>query len=978
MKRELRSERAEELLEDCGSDVNGQWSRSAGAPMNPERNPCIQTRVSSPFQRKALEESLSRLSPTTLVRRKRGVSPARIPFVFGLILAFSAPLSAQQQRRFAGPPHFQAFQEYKVEGPITRVVLRNGLTILIEEHPLHPLAAVVSHVRNDGLDGVTPTRSRLLAAAAEQSILKSGDVFEVGGRFTSSSTEDANTYTLLTPASRVMKGLEIHSRLLAPFEMSVESVRLLPASLQASRASQVVSVPGAESREVALLQELAATSDVAAILSKLQAATHRPDRTVLVIVGAVFREKILKKIVELYAKMPRSVKPPGPAKSPSRVSAPSGSGGYRLIRHAGAHARILASYPTVGRYHKDFSALRLISYILGSGRGSLLWQNVLSKGTAIVEEEVNLEATRNGGEFRLTLETSGEKIDAAQVGWLSQMEILKARSLRPFELNRAKSLWLNHHFRQLQSLETRAQLLARHEVGGDYRGRDKLPEAMASVTPADIRRVARDHFPLDHLSVVEYLPAAGETRTFDTKAFRETMQTLVTVGLPAQIADMDARSGPGGQDTEFKVPDSKRRPSRTDVKRTSILRGPEIYYQEQHDVPLVQIGYFLAGGRKNESAGLEGMTETLLNALLADEGPGGLPWEALEAKGTEIETINEPDYFGIAATVLAPYKEEVLKALIEWHRKGALSEQAVDLARDRVLVLSGRALDEQSDSDWARRQIFGDDSHGRSRWGQRDSVSRFALGDLEGWKKVHMDMIHPWIVIRGDFSGTTFLQDFVRDMSSSRYRAVEFGPRPVDPYEAAYGPAQDPVETGESLSSARDGRILLAYDGPVKSSRDDRVLEVFEGLVAGVHGHLTTILQEDAGQEVPVQISHESGLTQGAIFVRAFAEESRQEDEAEAIAQRLTRLSGAEIKPSDWSRAKVSTITDFHRRKQNLSKYTIEITENILTGKGVGFEKSYLNDLLESKRDDLTALALVYFPPEADSDEEDPDSASDR
>jgi len=45
------------------------------------------------------------------------------------------------------PEYFKAFQSREDKGSLIRVVLRNGLTIVIEEQALDPLATVLTYVR---------------------------------------------------------------------------------------------------------------------------------------------------------------------------------------------------------------------------------------------------------------------------------------------------------------------------------------------------------------------------------------------------------------------------------------------------------------------------------------------------------------------------------------------------------------------------------------------------------------------------------------------------------------------------------------------------------------------------------------------------------------------------------------------------------------------------------------------------------------
>ena len=83
--------------------------------------------------------------------------------VFGLsFLVLSLPVSAAERqsgrRDFARPEYERSLAHREDRQSLIRVVFRNGLTLLIEEHPAAPLASVVTYLR--GSDGTPRERRR--------------------------------------------------------------------------------------------------------------------------------------------------------------------------------------------------------------------------------------------------------------------------------------------------------------------------------------------------------------------------------------------------------------------------------------------------------------------------------------------------------------------------------------------------------------------------------------------------------------------------------------------------------------------------------------------------------------------------------------------------------------------------------------------------------------------------------------------------
>ena len=75
----------------------------------------------------------------------------------GWVLAYRTQVGMQRNRV---PGFYRAFQVKEDQERSVRVVLRNGLTVLVEERSLRPLVAVVSYFRVGGEIRRTPCEQR--------------------------------------------------------------------------------------------------------------------------------------------------------------------------------------------------------------------------------------------------------------------------------------------------------------------------------------------------------------------------------------------------------------------------------------------------------------------------------------------------------------------------------------------------------------------------------------------------------------------------------------------------------------------------------------------------------------------------------------------------------------------------------------------------------------------------------------------------
>ncbi len=116
-------------------------------------------------------------------------------------LAVSPPGATQT------PEYFKAFQSREDKGSLTRVVLRNGLTIVIEEQALDPLATVVTYIRagysqeEAGNIGVSHLLERLYRHRSEvvSEMVGLGAVLKINTHY------DSTVFSSSVPAENALK-----------------------------------------------------------------------------------------------------------------------------------------------------------------------------------------------------------------------------------------------------------------------------------------------------------------------------------------------------------------------------------------------------------------------------------------------------------------------------------------------------------------------------------------------------------------------------------------------------------------------------------------------------------------------------------------------------------------------------------------------------------------------------------------------------
>jgi predicted Zn-dependent peptidase len=114
--------------------------------------------------------------------------------------------------------------------------------------------------------------------------------------------------------------------------------------------------------------------------------------------------------------------------------------------------------------------------------------------------------------FVVTLQPkAGVDLQALEKAVYQELEKLKAEPLSSEELQKAKNITLADFYRQMESINGRANTLGSYEVFlGDYHKLFAAAEEYNKVTKEDIRRVAQKYFGENNRTVATLVPEKNE------------------------------------------------------------------------------------------------------------------------------------------------------------------------------------------------------------------------------------------------------------------------------------------------------------------------------------------------------------------------------------------------------------------------------------------------------------------------------------
>lgn len=239
----------------------------------------------------------------------------------------------------------------------------------------------------------------------------------------------------------------------------------------------------------------------------------RPDLTTIAIVGDVSAARVRKAVEDAFGSWNNS----GPTPSIKQGPLPAPHTGHAYVGTDANQVFIQLGQPAVARTSRDYDAMNLLTEIVG-GPGffeSRLWQELRQKRGLVYSVSSQIKSDPDRGDFEIQLNASPQNVEAAISIVRDQLARLRTQPVSQTELNEAKVRLVSEAL--LNEASANGQLsevleIAQNHLPLDYYS--SLTQRYASITPADLQRVAKVYLQPDRLIQVY----AGPQGPWSTRA----------------------------------------------------------------------------------------------------------------------------------------------------------------------------------------------------------------------------------------------------------------------------------------------------------------------------------------------------------------------------------------------------------------------------------------------------------------------------
>jgi zinc protease len=416
--------------------------------------------------------------------------------------------------------------------PTRATTLANGMKVIVQEDHNIPNVALYFFYRigsrneRPGTTGVSHFFEHMMFNGAKKYGPKQFDkqMDNAGGNNNAYTSTDVTVYTDWFPSSALELMFDMESDRIRDLSFDPKIIESERGVVYSERRSSVDnSNPGAL-RELAMATAFVAhpyhwpvvgwPSDIEGWsmedLKNHFRMGYAPNNCTMVAVGDVTFDRVMTLAKKYLEPIPRQDPPP-----PVRTKEPAQQGERRVTLAKPAQLPIVqVLYHIPETRSPDTPALKVVQTLLTQGQSSRLYKRMVDGDQLALNIFGGMGNALDPTVFMFSMQPrSGVDPANAEKALYEELAKLCAAEVSAAELRKAKNQLLANFYRQMKTIEGRANLLGTYEVfEGDYNKLFDADKAVEAVTAADVQHVAKLYFSPKNRTVATLVPEKPEVK----------------------------------------------------------------------------------------------------------------------------------------------------------------------------------------------------------------------------------------------------------------------------------------------------------------------------------------------------------------------------------------------------------------------------------------------------------------------------------
>ena len=624
-------------------------------------------------------------------------------------------------------------------------------------------------------------------------------------------------------------------------------------------------------------------------LSAYYTSKYAPNNCFFVVVGDISASAVIAQIRDAYSKSgARSV--PGH----QIVTEPKQTAPREAIEEAPVelgHFHFAWHVPDIR--HPETPVLDVLASLLGSGRSSRLYRSVREKAGLVHSISSWIYNPGSAGIFGVSGIADGDKVAAAQVEILAEVERVKHELVSSAELAKAVKQFTVGTLAAKKTMDGQAQDLGSNwMVAHDLSFSERYLAAVREITPEDLRRVANQYLTINNRTTFSLLPTGTTPK--------------------AVTASVATESSP--------------------IVKYTLANGLRLLVKEDHRLPFVQFRAAFQGGLLSETGINSGITSLMAKLLVKGTATRSAEQMAneIESLGGALDPYSGNHSFGVSAEVLSGdfatgldlFFDPILnpsfpEAALERERIAQLA--SIRSQRDQLLQCAFKAM---------RRGLFGENSYGLDSLGTEVTVRGFQTLDLI---RYHQRMTIPNNAVISVFG----------DVQTEAVRgAVEAATQGWKSGHISHRQGTQPhvvIPRSEEKRDKEQAVLALGFPASTIEHPDRYALDLIQEACSDMGSRLFMRIRDELGLAYYVGATHFSGLVPGYFAFYCGTSPEKAVLVEEELRKQAELLAREGLSEEELSRAKAKLIGQRKISRQDLGQLAMACTLDELYG--LGFDR---------------------------------------
>jgi zinc protease len=482
---------------------------------------------------------------------------------------------------------------------------------------------------------------------------------------------------------------------------------------------------------------------------------YSPNNATLTVGGDVKPAEVVKLVEKYFGSIPR-----GPEVKPVLVS-PVQLQGNRYVSYTDNYARLPrleVVYPTVADYHKDMPALECLAQILGQGRNSLLYQNLVKKQFALQASAFS-GLSELAGDFTFDiLPQQGHSLAEMEQLLHATLDSFEKRGVTDEDVAKFKGQIESQMMNSLQSVSGKVSRLAEFQTftGNPNKIADLL-KMYSSLTKEDVMNAYRTYIKgksaviMSVLTKSESMAAAPDNFKIDSSHYNAPDYGYASLKYVKGKDNFNrTKQPPVTAVPSLKVPD---------FWRKDLANGTKVIGTQNTEIPTVTFSLTIPGGHLASAndlskAGLASFFVRMMNEDTKNYTAEKLSIE-LQKLGSTISISTGIDGITYNVQSLKKNFDKTLSLLQERMFNPKFDQAAFD--RIKAQTLQGFKLQKSQPASvantvFARLNYGANNILGISQDGTEETVKNITLDDVKNYYNNYMTSVDAKLVVVGDIT----------------------------------------------------------------------------------------------------------------------------------------------------------------------------------------------------------------------------------